>query len=439
MARGLAVATMAIVLITGTIASGAQGTTTGTVRTADERGVKEEVLQNNPNDGTRNEIRTRLIRLINGAQPGTDITFASYHLDDDEIAKALIAAAKPERELRIRLLIDAGDKDEETYRKVEDAIEAQPPSFGSWLKNCGPGGSDDEGNKYTSCMGRHIMHNKFFLFENTGGSSNVVVQTSANLNAHSGTKMWNTAYVTADKWLYDKYQQYFDDLKENLPDVDYYNTFQTDHAPVSNGKFKIYVSPRAEGNTFLDVLNDVRCEGNTSGGTRGDHRTIVRVAAMQIAGDNGIALAKRLWELDNQGCYVDIVANEIRNQGTREGEKKALEYLLRRPEALPPDRINYHGPEVREFSGGQCGAHQKNILIDGFYDGKKNQKVVFTGSHNMNDKSPHYNDEVILRINDSTIHDDFKEHFFNLRAGAAITWLTSKFDVEPKRHPLFNC
>ncbi|MGH3905354.1 MAG: phospholipase D-like domain-containing protein [Pseudonocardiaceae bacterium] len=160
---------------------------------------------------------------------------------------------------------------------------------------------------------------------------------------------------------------------------------------------------------------------------------------MQIAGANGTAIAKRLWELDNQGCYVDIVADEIRNQGTRDGEKKALEYLLRRPEALPPNRVNYHGPEVQEFSGGQCGVHQKNLLIDGYYDGKKNQKVVFTGSHNMNNKSPRYNDEVILQINDSEVHDGFKRYFFDLRAGAAITWQTSKFDVEPKRDPEFNC
>ena len=135
---------------------------------------------------------------------------------------------------------------------------------------------------------------------------------------------------------------------------------------------------------------------------------------------------------------MDIVADEIKHR-KRDTPKKALDYLLARPQALPPDRTNFHGPEVREFSGGQCGVHQKNLLIDGFYDGKANQKVVFTGSHNMNDKSPRYNDEVILRIIDDSIHAQFKEHFFNLRAGAAITWQTSKFDVEPKRHPLFDC
>ncbi|MEU8222365.1 phospholipase D-like domain-containing protein [Kribbella sp. NPDC048915] len=290
-------------------------------------------------------------------------------------------------------------------------------------------------NKGTSCMGQHIMHNKFFLFKEVDGAQNVVVQTSANLNATSGTNMWNTAYVVPDAWLYSKYDAYFTDLADGSAagptDNDYYNTFRSEHNP-ANTKYAMNVSPRAAGNTYLDVLNAVRCTGNTSGGTDRDHRTIVRVATMQIAGQNGIDIAKRLWDLDNQGCYVDIVADEISLMESRDDTKHALEYLLRRP-------IGYHGPEVREFSGSQCGVHQKNLLIDGFFDGKPNQKIVVTGSHNMNNKSPRYNDEVILRINSAAVHEKFKEAFFTLRAGAAITWQTSKNDVEPKRDPEYNC
>lgn len=90
----------------------------------------------------------------------------------------------------------------------------------------------------------------------------------------------------------------------------------------------------------------------------------------------------------------------------------------------------YHGPEVREFSTNQCGTHEKNILIDGYYDGKPDQKVVFTGSHNLNNKSPWYNDETILRITDSKVHEEFKEHFFTIRDAAAITWQTSTTDPD---------
>ncbi|MGH3905353.1 MAG: phospholipase D-like domain-containing protein [Pseudonocardiaceae bacterium] len=231
MARGLMVAAVAIVLMTGAIASGAQGTTTGTAPTADERGVQEEVLQNNPDDSTNDDIKSRLEYLIKEAKD-TEIMIASYHFDDEDVAKALVTALG--NDVRVRILIDAVDNFTPAYRKVARAIEDAPP--GSWIKTCGKGAN--ENGDATSCMGDHIMHNKFFLFKETDNTSKVVVQTSANLNAHSGTKMWNTAYITSDEWLYGKYKQYFDDLAAhasptdpNDGDPDYYNTFRTDHPP----------------------------------------------------------------------------------------------------------------------------------------------------------------------------------------------------------------
>ncbi|MBM7787953.1 phospholipase D-like domain-containing protein [Tenggerimyces flavus] len=427
LAKGAVAAAAAIVLVTSTVTTGS----------AEERAVTEEVLQNNPDSSaSKFAIHDRLVQLIRGAED-TDITIATYHMNDRAVANELADALK--RNVRVRILADGLDEGLDPYKTIKSAI-ADAPS-GSWIKHCGKPDLDAD-NKGSSCMGEHIMHNKFFLFGKTGGTSNVVVQTSANLNGHSGTNMWNTAYVTPDAWLYSKYLAYFNDLSAasapGASDSDYYSTFRSKHSP-SNGKFAMNVSPRTSGNVYLDVLNAVKCKGNTSGGTTGKHHTIVRVAQMQIAGKNGINIAKRLWELDNQGCYVDIVADEISLKKKRNGPKGALEYLLARPVAMPPERDNYHGPEVREFSGSQCGVHQKNVLIDGHFNGKPNQKIVVTGSHNMNNKSPLYNDEVILRINSASVHEKFKQAFFKLRAGAAITWQTSKYDVEPKRNPKYNC
>jgi phosphatidylserine/phosphatidylglycerophosphate/cardiolipin synthase-like enzyme len=439
LARGTVAAAAAIVLVTSTVTD----VTAVAAGAVEERAVAEKVLQNNPDTGDRDEIHERLAELIRGAKD-TEIMVATYYLNHKDIANELAAAAG--RNVKLRILVDEVDADKAHFKTVKDAIANAAP--GSWIKTCGNlpdeqvGDNPKNKNKRTSCMGRHIMHNKFFLFGKTGSTSDVVVQTSANLNGGSGTNMWNTAYITPNEWLFGKYRAYFDDLaastSPNHGDDDYYTTFRSKHSPVS-AKFTMNVSPRTSGNTFLDVLNKIGCHGSTSGGTDGDHRTIVRVAAAQIAGANGIKLAKRLWELDNQGCYVDIVADQISLKESRDAPKGALEHLLARPVALPPERRNYHGPEVREFSGDQCGVHQKNILIDGVYDGRKNQKVVITGSHNMNNKSPLYNDEVVLQINSAEVHKMFKEAFFEMRAGAAITWTTSKYDVEPKRDPHYNC
>lgn len=248
--RGLVVAATAIALASGAIASSAQGQPTRTERAQAEQAVEEEVLQNNPDEADRTEIRDRLVWLIDGAEDGSDITIASYHFEDEEVAEALVSAMEPDRNVRVRIIADFVDSADAAYEKVENAVAS---SRTSWMENCGDGYNepDDYGgeNKVTSCMGEHIMHNKFFLFEHTRGASNVVLQTSANLNSYSGTDMWNTAYIATDRWLYRKQEEYVLDLREHASpteqDPDYYNTFQAVHAPVSNGKYKVYHSPRA--------------------------------------------------------------------------------------------------------------------------------------------------------------------------------------------------
>ncbi|GAA1671844.1 hypothetical protein GCM10009745_13180 [Kribbella yunnanensis] len=384
----------------------------------------EMFVANDPN-GTTNEryrIRDYLVNLIEGAEKDSDITIASYRFNDGEVAKALVKKMKSDN-VRVRVIADSVDEASDPYQKVKAAAKSP-----SWIQHCGGGYPDPATkNKHTSCIGEHIMHNKFYLFEKTHGVTNVVVQTSSNLNTHSGPKMWNTAYTgIAESWLYDQYQNYFDDLRAAKKDPNYYES----NPPAENGKFKLYYSPRAKGNvTFANILKHVRCDKNNSGGTDDGHRTIVRVAANTIRGAGGTEVADQLWKLDNQGCYVDIVGTDLSQ--AKDGPLRGG--LLRAPTG------KYHGPEVREFSTNQCGTHEKNILIDGYYDGKPDQKVVFTGSHNLNNKSPFYNDEVILRITDPNVHEKFKEHFFTIREAAAITWQTSKYETTDPDKFDFEC
>ncbi|WP_327634564.1 phospholipase D-like domain-containing protein [Kribbella sp. NBC_00482] len=390
-------------------------------------------VDNDPNGSTseRYRIRDYLVNLIKGAEEDSAITIASYRFDDYEIAKALIDKINTKR-VTVKIIVDAEHRGTAPYRDVKIAADA---SRISWIKYCEPGTASG-GNKHTSCIGDHIMHNKFYLFSKTRGQSNVVVQTSSNLSEHSGPKMWNTAFTAMGddgNWLYDKYQEYFSDLNTEEKRSDQYQHFINEHGPVSNAKYKLYVSPRPEssGNvTFANILKSVKCDGNSTGGTSDkEHRTIVRVAAAQIAKGGGAAVAAELWRLDNEGCYVDVVGTEVSQ--AEEGPLRGG--LLRAPTG------KFHGPEVREFSNNQCGTHEKNILIDGNYAGNGDQKVVFTGSHNLNKKSPFHNDDIILRINDAGVHDKFKEHFFKIRAAAAITWQTSKYETTNPDDFEFKC
>ncbi|MET9273612.1 phospholipase D-like domain-containing protein [Kribbella sp. NPDC003557] len=427
--KGLVVAATTCALVYG---GGAQAAGTAQDKENAAPDKPTTFVDNDPNGSTseRYRIRDYLVNLIKGAEQDSTITIASYRFDDYEIAKALIDKINTKR-VTVKVIVDAEHRGTKPYRDVKIAADA---SRLSWIKYCEPGTSSG-GNKHTSCIGDHIMHNKFYLFSKTRGQSNVVVQTSSNLSEHSGPKMWNTAFTAMGddgKWLYAKYQEYFFDLSTEEKRDDQYTHFNTEHAPVSNAKYKMYVSPRKESSstvTFANILKSVKCGGNTSGGTDDGHRTIVRVAAAQLAKGGGAPVAAELWRLDNEGCYVDVVGTDVSQ--AEDGPLRGG--LLRAPTG------EFHGPEVREFSTNQCGTHEKNILIDGNYAGNPNQKVVFTGSHNLNRKSPWHNDDVILRITDPDVHEKFKQHFFTIRAAAAVTWQTSKYETTDPDNLKFNC
>src|SRR5690606_21682445 len=105
--------------------------------------------------------------------------------------------------------------------------------------------------------------------------------------------------------------RYFADLAD--PDAENLDYYEEAGLPARIGNYRVHHSPRASGNTALEVLDRVGCHDNNTGGTDPGHRTIIRLAMWSITDTGGIgtAIAKRLWELDNEGCYVDIVADEI--------------------------------------------------------------------------------------------------------------------------------
>lgn len=432
---------LVVAATTGALVYGGGAQATGTAQ-EEGNGAPEKptmFVDNDPN-GTENEqfeIRNYLVNLIKGAADDSEITIASYRFDDTEVSKALVDKIK-NHGVTVRVIADGKDADKKAYKDVAGADEQ-----GSWIRNCGKPQEDPEHNMHTSCNGTHIMHNKFYLFSETGGKSNVVMHTSSNLSqkgkpdvTSSGPEMWNTAYTAIDeKWLYGMYQNYFNDLTAGIDVPDYYEYFNKKYGQ-SNGKYKLYVSPRKESDenvTFANILKNVECGDNKTGGTSGTgkdaHRTIVRVAAAQIAKGGGATVAAELFRLDNEGCYVDVFGTEVSQ--AKDGPLRGG--LLRAPTGI------YHGPEVREFSENQCGTHEKNILIDGNYDGDGDQKIVFTGSHNLNKKSPFHNDDMILRINDADVHEEFRKHFFKIRAAAAITWQTSKYETTDPDDLKFEC
>lgn len=375
------------------------------------------------------EIVDHLLDLIEGAADGSTITIATYKFEGTvggDVRDALFLAHA--RGAHIQVIASKGAAGGSTYEKLKEIVNGwdDPKSFVQTCKG-GDGGNGNDGN---ACFGTHKMHNKFYLFSETHGSKNVVVQSTENLE---DKRWWNSSYTIRYKPLYDHYSAYFDELKKatetTIRKPDFYDEPGLGHVYIGN--YAVYHSPRtrSSGNTVRNILNNVECFGNTSGGTGGKypHRTIVRVSNWEIKGAVGEAIAEKLWQLDNAGCYVDVVVNAVSQD--KKDPTKPLQRLLRKPLPCPEPVGNCHGPEVREFyENAKEGypLHEKNLMIDGNYDGDGNQKVVFTGSVNFNNKSLENNDETWLRLYDNQAYDDFVTHFQHAKCAAHINWQSTK-------------
>lgn len=247
-----------------------------------------------------------------------------------------------------------------------------------------------------ACIGNlntPIMHNKFFLFSDTLGSTNVLVQSSANLTNDNAERYWNNAVtIVGNTAVYNSYVAYHGDLAAQVKNNDYYRT-------TSSGTAKSYFFPRAgttqDTDTIYNMLHEnVTCEGNTSTGTE-TGRTIIRIGMWHFSRN---PIATKLRELADQKCWVEVVYTE-----TDTDVRNILS---------GHDRIKLY-----QISGDYI-VHSKYMLIEGTYDGQKDTKWVVTGSHNHSNAALRENDEALLRVQSATIHNQYRSNFWNLRDAA---------------------
>lgn len=365
-----------------------------------ERGVQTGATFNNPG-GT--QIVDEIESLIRGTPSGADIEIAQYRLWDDSTMDTLEEAV--ERGVHVRVLVDKGNlvsgsgTSNERFKKFHDALNAHADSD-TWVDYCGT----DEGpiGTYPGCNGTNAMHNKFFLFSQTHGHKFVVSTGSANLSNDSigGTGGWNTLYTDvgdahedgrqADV-LYLRFHKYFEDMAEvaagtEMPDPDYYSH----NRPIARGDTDPYFFPSQGRDTTVSSLDAVDCSNQPS--------TKIRVGMWSITRK---AVAEAL--SDKRRCgQVEIVVNRMSTQ--------ACKILTSTPK---PNNITIRTfPRDEEGTDNPHGIHDKNVMIGGNYRGINGNRVVFTGSANLNGLSLRENDESVLRIlNNKTIYDQFIRHF----------------------------
>ncbi|MFG1843737.1 phospholipase D-like domain-containing protein [Micromonospora carbonacea] len=348
--------------------------------------VTSGAVFNNPTVASQQyAIVEHVQRLIQGAASGSTIRVAMYHFTLTRVSNDLSAAY--DRGVNVRVVVDSQSR---SYPAVTGLIAklGTNRAAASWVTVC----TTDR-----ACIGNlntPIMHNKFFLFSDTLGSTNVLVQSSANLTNDNAERYWNNAVtIVGNTAVYNSYVSYHGDLAAQVKNNDYYRT-------TSSGTAKSYFFPRAgttqDTDTIYNMLNEnVTCEGNTSTGTE-TGRTIIRIGMWHFSRN---PIATKLRELADQKCWVEVVYTE-----TDTDVRNILS---------GHDRIKLY-----QITGDYI-VHSKYMLIEGTYDGQKDTKWAVTGSHNYSNAALRENDEALLRIQSATIHDQYRSNFWALRDAAA--------------------
>lgn len=355
------------------------GTAGATGRTGSAAGLAAEAAPvtgavfNDPT-GTSAEqyrIRDHVLGLIEATEPGATISMSIYNITDHErgVADAIIAAA--ERGVAVRVVLESTNADTGSAQALVSALGTDQ-SKPSWAKVCIEG-----------CMGSKINHNKFYLFSEVAGATDVVVQASANLTISNARNYWNNAVtIVGNSALYQGYLDYFEDLARDRQDLDYYRT-------VSAGDVKAYHFPRAGSDSSTDTvyntLGNVDCAGGTT----------LKIAMWYFGRE---AIARRLADLAEDGCRVDIAYTEM-----LDGPRAALQ-------GTPNVRM-------RQLDDGTYVIHSKYLIIDGSY-ADVDRRVVFTGSPNYSNAALRTNDETMLRIYSDAIYEQYAANFADVFAAA---------------------
>ena len=349
-------------------------------------------LFNNPfgSGSVKHRISKRIEDAINATPTGETIRLAMYSFSRPKSLKAVLAAHS--RGVNMQVVLNDHDVTSQIVRlKQVLGTNANKPSF---VTVC------DGGCRLGS---RGNQHMKFVAFSKTGGVPEVLMVTSGNLTGAGGAWQWNDMLtITGRPTLYKNFAEIFDELAQDRRVAKPYRY-------VSDGPYTAEFFPAANTKSNDPIwreLSRVKCRG-ASGGTGVAGRTVVQSTAWTWRGNRGMYLAKRLRELDNQGCIVQVVVGAPSPTVLRE---------LRR---MGP----YGGVEVRdsrrdykdEGYGGEPsftkGSHMKYVLINGVYGSDTSYKTVVTGSLNWTDGAVASGDEVVVTHTSSATHSSYVANF----------------------------
>ncbi|CAN5329977.1 hypothetical protein BH11MYX1_BH11MYX1_13670 [soil metagenome] len=331
-------------------------------------------------------ITNELVRMINATPSGEVIHGNFFGLSHPVVAAALNAAY--DRGVIMRITLDGSPAN----RAAAPAISVAS-HMGTSAGFCG---GTDPTTQSLGCITSAvagIAHIKFLTFSRTKapngvsypnvvwfGSYNAGPTGSGDGDSNSATSVYNSQVSYDELTAHQIRMQH----QVHYPSNDYYDR------PAGRGYFydanagiEAHLSPESGPNLVFDQL--LRITPDTS--------CVIRVF-QAVVSDSVMPAVQRLIALQNKiggvrhGCQVFVLATFV---GT--AAMKALSDA---------------GIEIRHLTK----VHDKLFMIDGKYDGSAvNRKLVFTGSHNWENKSSYGNDELLASVENAAQYQLFYAHF----------------------------
>lgn len=408
--RGVALATLLLMLVAGLTVAGGEPASSASVGSSTAPGSLAQVAQrrtkkgwvpdkgakfNVPRVGGEPQFRLeqQVIDAINRAKPRSFIKMAMFSFDRTQVSDALIAARK--RNVRVQVIVNG----HELPRAQQMLANRLGPRY-KRVKYIDETGAKqwktvERKNFFyqcrASCRGDgDVQHSKFVLFTRTGQARNVVMLGSLNMKLNGSYNQFNDLLTLNNKaGLHRALDGIFEEMKQDRARKNSYRKlrigkrFQLEVMPFP----RLRATPRTEWTPARDpiikLLAPVKCRrAKTNSG-----RTIIRVNMHAWDEERGRLIANRFRDLYQQGCDVRIMVGFA-------GGKVRRVFAAPTSRGLMPVRstgfdTDYDG-EIDLYS------HTKIITINGNYDGRRDRKVVVTGSSNFQ-HGGQYGDELIFR------------------------------------------
>jgi phosphatidylserine/phosphatidylglycerophosphate/cardiolipin synthase-like enzyme len=368
-----------------------------------------------PSQGVSSPNQTAIVdelnTLIDAVPSGQVIRVNEFHMNDQSVVDHLLGACA--RGVHVRVVLDHDATISNTIYNNLAAVLGTNDAASSWVIRCA---ETEQG--CLSQVSTAIMHNKFVLFSQTGTASNVILQTSANLDSsttsESGNAQWNNAVVIvpSNATIYTSYQTYFVRLgnAESLSaDNDYYdNSTQnglrfdtTDHITAS-------YSPRSGSTNSTDTIYQMLTGITTCHNTNGGSNTQIRVVMSEW---NRPALATELWNLEAAGCDVNVIFRLPKASGDNGIGTTTLANLTKQPSGTTRQIDEYYFCGVDKQAN---NLHSKYMWVAGDWNSTANSSAVVTGSEDWTNSGLRDNDDMILEIDNSGVLSNYRTNTQNL-------------------------